>query len=37
MYEKLQTKPGIPVEKLKRPDEIGKYIYPEGCGKMLPA
>jgi hypothetical protein len=23
----------IPVEKLKRPDEIGKYIYPEGFGK----
>ena len=23
----------IPVEKLKRPDEVGKYIYPEGFGK----
>ena len=23
----------LPVEKLKRTDEIGKYIYPEGYGK----
>jgi hypothetical protein len=23
----------IPLEKLKRPDEVGKYIYPEGYGK----